>query len=358
MDILVDLLEFLVGLAAIVKGADWLTDGAASIARHYGIPSIVVGLTIVAMGSSAPEFVVSVVSALQGNTDMALGNVVGSNIFNILAIMGITALVRPIKVEHGNVRNDVPFVVLSSIAIALSALDSYFNNGSENSISRTDGLLLLCMFAIFMSYTFSMAKPSARKEEGEADAEGADIGAVSADISAVSENISVQNKADESSSDGSISVWKSIGMVIVGLAGLILGGNWLVEGASGLAIGIGIPESVVALTIVSAGTSAPELAASIMAARKGDTAMALGNVVGSCVFNVFFVLGSAATVQQLGIGGITAIDILVLLAASIVLWLVCKCGKTHYTITRFEGTVLTAMMIAYYVYLVMSPLTP
>lgn len=351
MDILVDLIEFLVGLAAIVKGADWLTDGAASIARHYGIPSIVVGLTIVAMGSSAPEFVVSVVSALQGNTDMALGNVVGSNIFNILAIMGITALVRPIKVEHGNVRNDVPFVVLSSIAIALSALDSYFNNGAENSISRTDGLLLLCMFAIFMSYTFSMAKPSASKEEGKADAEGADIGAEGADIS-------VQNKADGSSSDGSISVWKSIGMVIVGLAGLILGGNWLVEGASGLAIGIGIPESVVALTIVSAGTSAPELAASIMAARKGDTAMALGNVVGSCVFNVFFVLGSAATVQQLGIGGITAIDILVLLAASIVLWLVCKCGKTHYTITRFEGSLLTAMMIAYYVYLVMSPLTP
>lgn len=345
MDILVDLIEFLVGLAAIVKGADWLTDGAASIARHYGIPSIVVGLTIVAMGSSAPEFVVSVVSALQGNTDMALGNVVGSNIFNILAIMGITALVRPIKVEHGNVRNDVPFVVLSSIAIALSALDSHFNNGAENSISRTDGLLLLCMFAIFMSYTFSMAKPSASKEEGKVDAEGADI-------SAVSENISVQNKADESSSDGSISVWKSIGMVIVGLAGLILGGNWLVEGASGLAIGIGIPESVVALTIVSAGTSAPELAASIMAARKGDTAMALGNVVGSCVFNVFFVLGSAATVQQLGIGGITVIDILVLLAASIVLWLVCKCGKTHYTITRFEGSLLTAMMIAYYVYLV------
>lgn len=345
MDILVDLIEFLVGLAAIVKGADWLTDGAASIARHYGIPSIVVGLTIVAMGSSAPEFVVSVVSALQGNTDMALGNVVGSNIFNILAIMGITALVRPIKVEHGNVRNDVPFVVLSSIAIALSALDSYFNNGTENSISRTDGLLLLCMFAIFMSYTFSMAKPSARKVDGKADAEGADISGEGADIS-------VQNKADGSPSDVDISVWKSIGMVIVGLAGLILGGNWLVEGASGLAIGIGIPESVVALTIVSAGTSAPELAASIMAARKGDTAMALGNVVGSCVFNVFFVLGSAATVQQLGIGGITVIDILVLFAASIVLWLVCKCGKTHYTITRFEGSLLTAMMIAYYVYLV------
>lgn len=343
MDILLDLLEFLVGLAAIVKGADWLTDGAASIARHYGIPSIVVGLTIVAMGSSAPEFVVSFVSAVQGNVDMALGNVVGSNIFNILAIMGITALVRPIKVEHGNVRNDVPFAVLSSIAIALAALDSYFNNGSENSISRTDGLLLLCMFAIFMSYTFSMAKPSARKEEGEAVGNTANI-----DV------CGKQNAAVDAPEEKSIGVRKSIGLVIVGLAGLILGGNWLVEGASGMALSIGIPESVIALTIVSAGTSAPELAASIMAARKGYTAMALGNVVGSCVFNVFFVLGAAATVQQLGIGGITIIDILVLLAASIVLWLVCKCGKTHYTITRLEGTVLTAMMIAYYAYLVMG----
>ena len=325
MQELILILEFVIGLVAIIKGADWLTDGAASIAHHFGIPTIVVGLTIVAVGSSAPEFVVSVVSAIKGNVDMALGNVVGSNIFNILGIVGITALVMPITIDRRNMKYDVPFVVLSSLFIAITAFDSYFEgNGNpvNNSISRSDGLLMLCTFVVFMAYTMSIAKKD-------------------------------QNNTDDN--DNNIKpkpLWKNILLAIIGLVLLVAGGDGLVEGASGIARWIGISESVIALTIVSAGTSAPELAASVMAAKKGDTAMALGNVVGSVVFNVFFVLGTSAVIFPLGIGGVTATDILALLGASVLLWILTAFGQKTLIITRTEGAILVIMAIAYYTYLV------
>ena len=319
MELLLNILLFSVGLLAIIKGADWLTDGAASIARRFGIPSIVVGLTIVAIGSSAPEFVVSVLSAVQGNVDIALGNIVGSNIFNILGIMGATALVRPVEVQRGNVRYDVPFAVLSSIVIAITALIPGSCDTTE--ISRTDGLMMLCMFAIFIYYTISIA---------------------------------INQKSSDQQSSHEEVLWKAIVVVIVGLACLVLGGKGMVNGASGIASAMGISESIIALTIVSIGTSAPELAASVMAAKKGDTAMALGNVVGSVVFNVFFVLGTAAAIQPLGIGGITPADILILLASSVILWVFCAFGKKYYTITRTEGTFFVILMVAYYIYLIIN----
>ena len=318
-------LEFVIGLVAIIKGADWLTDGAASIAHHFGIPTIVVGLTIVAVGSSMPEFVVSVVSAFKGNVDMALGNVVGSNIFNILGIVGITALVMPITIDRRNMKYDVPFVVLSSLFIAITAFDSFFDatNSVVDSISRSDGLLMLCTFAVFMSYTMSIAQ----KDQDKA----------------------TDTPANEHKQSP---LWKNILFVLIGLVLLVAGGDGLVEGASGIARWIGISESVIALTIVSAGTSAPELAASVMAAKKGDTAMALGNVVGSVVFNVFFVLGTSAVIFPLGIGGVTATDILILLGASVLLWILTAFGQKQLIITRTEGAILVIVAIAYYTYLV------
>ena len=318
-------LEFVIGLVAIIKGADWLTDGAASIAHHFGIPTIVVGLTIVAVGSSMPEFVVSVVSAFKGNVDMALGNVVGSNIFNILGIVGITALVMPITIDRRNMKYDVPFVVLSSLFIAITAFDSFFDttNPVVDSISRSDGLLMLCTFAVFMSYTMSIAQKDPDK--------------------------ATDTPANEHKQSP---LWKNILFVLIGLVLLVAGGDGLVEGASGIARWIGISESVIALTIVSAGTSAPELAASVMAAKKGDTAMALGNVVGSVVFNVFFVLGTSAVIFPLGIGGVTATDILVLLGASVLLWILTAFGQKQLIITRTEGAILVIVAIAYYTYLV------
>lgn len=319
MELLLNILLFSVGLVAIIKGADWLTDGAASIARRFGIPSIVVGLTIVAIGSSAPEFVVSVLSAIQGNVDIALGNIVGSNIFNILGIMGVTALVRPVEVQRSNVRYDVPFAVLSSVVIAITALIP--SSCGTNEISRTDGLMMLCMFTIFIYYTISIA---------------------------------INQKSNDQQDRHEVVLWKAIVGVVVGLAFLVLGGKGLVNGASGIASAMGISESIIALTIVSIGTSAPELAASVMAAKKGDTAMALGNVVGSVVFNVFFVLGTAAAIQPLGIGGITPADILILLGSSVILWGFCAFGKKYYTITRTEGFFFVILMIAYYVYLILN----
>jgi cation:H+ antiporter len=320
MSLLLNIALFLVGLLAIIKGADWLTDGAASIAERFGIPTIVVGLTIVAIGSSAPEFVVSTVSAIQGNVDIALGNIVGSNIFNILGIMGITALVRPIVVQRANVRYDLPFALLSSIAVAAPTLLP--NGCGERGISRADGILMLCIFAIFLSYTLAIATNQKNSEQQPARKE--------------------------------IVLWKAVAGVIIGLAFLILGGDWLVDGASGIASSMGISESIIALTIVSIGTSAPELAASVMAAKKGDTAMALGNIVGSVVFNVFFVLGTAAAIQPLGVGGISSVDIIVLLVSSLLLWVFCAFGKKNYTLTRSEGFIFTLLIIAYYVYLVIN----
>ena len=329
MQEIIILLEFVIGLVAIIKGADWLTDGAASIAHHFGIPTIVVGLTIVAVGSSMPEFVVSVVSAFKGNVDMALGNVVGSNIFNILAIVGITALVMPIEIDRRNIKYDIPFVVLSSLYVAITALDSYFDaeiDATTNSISRSDGLLMLCTFAIFMTYTMAIAKSD--------------------------QNKTADTHADNKEQQPQPPMWKNILLVLIGLVLLIAGGDGLVEGASGIARWIGISESVIALTIVSAGTSAPELAASVMAAKKGDTAMALGNVVGSVVFNVFFVLGTSAVIFPLGIGGVTATDILVLLGTSVLLWILTAFGQKQLIITRTEGAIMVIMAIAYYTYLV------
>lgn len=319
MPILLDILLFLAGLVVIIKGADWLTDGASKMASHFGVSSIVIGLTVVAFGSSAPEFVVSVVSAVHGNCDMALGNIVGSNIFNILGIMGITAVIYPIKVERSNVRYDVPFVILSSVVIAITALDPILNSSGEGVISRNEGLLMLCMFAIFMSYTFSITNTSSvpTKEEG-----------------------------------ASYSLLKSSLLFIAGLAGLIFGADWIVDGATGMARAIGISDAVIALTVVSIGTSTPELAASIMAAKKGDTGLALGNLVGSAVFNVFFVLGTCSTILPLGIGGVSHIDIAFLLFGSVLFYMLCSFGKEKLTLTRSEGAFMVLCITAYYSWLI------
>lgn len=308
---------FLAGLVVIIKGADWLTDGAADIARRFGVPTIVVGLTVVAMGSSMPEFVVSVMSAVKGQTGMAVGNVVGSNIFNILGILGITALVSPIVVTRGSIRNDVPFAVLASLVGLIAVWNGV--------VERTDGLLMLCIFAVFMSYTLAIGN-----------------GSDAADTPA------------EEKPQGS--VWKTIGLTVLGLGSLLLGGEMLVEGGANAARLVGVPESLVALTFISIGTSAPELAASVMAARKGDHGIALGNIVGSCVFNMFFVLGTAAAVCPLQQGGVTMVDFGTLVFASVLLWCFCRFGdKNNYRLNRIEGGILVLVAVAYYAWLVIQP---
>ena len=265
------------GLVLILLGASGLTDGAASVAKRFHISDLVIGLTIVAFGTSAPELVISVLSAIQGSAEMAIGNVVGSNIFNVLMIIGCTALVRPIQVGEGTMSKEIPLVILSALVLTCFASDCFLDGESRNIISRIDGLVLLGFFLIFMRYTFAIAHNG-------------------------NENGGEEQKVKM------LPVWKSVLYIVGGLAGLILGGQFFVDGASGVARSLGVSDSIIGLTLVAGGTSLPELATSVTAALKKNPGIAIGNVIGSNLFNIFFVLGCSASISPLPMGNINSID--------------------------------------------------
>ncbi len=289
------------------------------MAKRFNIPSIVIGLTIVAFGTSAPELTVSVSSALKGSADLAIGNVVGSNVFNTLMIVGCTALFAPIAVTRNTLIKEIPLCILSAIVLFICANDILLDGSSENVISITDGWVLLCFFAIFLSYTFAIATGGNQAEEGEEIVQ--------------------------------MPIWKSVLYIAGGLAGLIIGGNFFVDGASGIARNLGVSESVIGLTLVAGGTSLPELATSIVAALKKNPEIAIGNVIGSNLFNIFFVLGCSASITPLHLAGINNIDLLTLIGASLLLWLVgVFFGKR--TITRIEGSLMVLCYVAYTAFLI------
>lgn len=312
-----NILWLIVGLVAILVGANLLTDGASAIAKRWGVSDLVVGLTVVAFGTSAPELVISVMSSIQGNAGLAIGNVVGSNIFNVLAIIGITAAVSPIKIERSIMTKDIPLVVLSALALLAIGNSPLLDGTTDRVLGRVDSILLLLFFCIFMRHTFSQAKTGA---DSQAEREGAHI--------------------------KQMGIWRAVIYVLVGLAGLVFGGDWFVDGASGVASALGVSDAVIGLTIVAAGTSLPELATSITAAVKGKPGIALGNVIGSNIFNIFFVLGIAGTVRPLPFGGITNIDLLTMTGACILFWVFGWFFKTR-TITRWEGLLMAACYVAY-----------
>lgn len=319
---IIDILLLIVGLLLILAGANYLTDGASAVARKMHVSDLVIGLTIVAFGTSAPELVISIVSALQGSSEIALGNVVGSNIFNIQMIVGCTALVMPISVGRSTMEKEIPLVVLSSCVLYFCAQDMLIDGAGDNVISRADGLILLAFFLIFMAYTFSLARNGGAEAVPEATAPVKQM-----------------------------KTWLAIVCILGGLAGLIFGGRWFVDGASGLAKSLGVSESVIGLTIVAAGTSLPELATSIVAALKKNPDIAIGNVVGSCLFNVFFILGTSAAISPLKVGSIAPLDFYMLIGASILLFIFSlTIGRRR--ITRPEGAVMAAIYVAYTVYLV------
>ena len=317
---MLDTLFLVGGLALILLGANGLTDGAAAVAKRFNISDLVIGLTIVAFGTSAPELVISTMAALGGSAEMAIGNVVGSNIFNVLAIIGVTALVMPIKVGEGTLSKEIPLVILASIVIALMANDVLLDGGASNIISRIDGLVLLGFFAIFLRYTFAIARNG-----GEEASEGEKI--------------------------KEMPIWKSTLFILGGLAGLIYGGQLFVDGASGIASSLGVSESIIGLTIVAGGTSLPELATSVTAALKKNSGIAIGNVIGSNLFNVFFVLGCSATISPLPMGGINNVDMIVLVGSAILFWIVGWFFKKR-TITRVEGALLVVCYVAYTAFLI------
>ncbi|MBD5250689.1 MAG: calcium/sodium antiporter [Bacteroides sp.] len=315
-----NILILIFGLALILGGANYLTDGASAVAQRSGISPLVIGLTIVAFGTSAPELVISCVSAFNHNAGIAIGNVVGSNIFNILVIIGLTALVRPIKIERGILVNDIPLVILSSLVILVLGNGVFLDGDSENIITRSGGLILLLFFCIFLRYTFSIAKSS-------------------------------EESADDSTEIKSMKTWVAALAIVGGLGALIWGGQLFVDSASAIARSLNVSDAIIGLTIVAFGTSLPELATSIVAAVKNQPGLAVGNVVGSCIFNVFFVLGASAVISPLPLGGITNVDLLVLVGASLLFWIFGKVIRKM-TFTRTEGAVMFLAYVAYTVYLI------
>lgn len=314
-----DILYLIGGLALILVGANALTDGASAVAKRFRISPLVIGLTIVAFGTSAPELTVSVVSALKGSSDLAIGNVVGSNLFNTLMIVGVTAAIAPIRITKGTLKHEIPLCILASLALFFCASDILLNGGTVNSISQSDGLLLLCFFIIFLAYTFSIAH-----QGGGEDAQIKDM-----------------------------PVWRSILYIGAGLAALIYGGQFFVDGASGIARSLGVSESVIALTLVAGGTSLPELATSVVAALKKNPEMAIGNVIGSNLFNIFFVLGASASITPLTLQGITSLDFYMLIGSSVLLYISALFFRKR-TITRWEGAAMALCYVAYLVYLIVG----
>lgn len=317
----------IIGVALVIWGADRLTEGASSLARGMRVPEIVIGLTIVAAGTSAPELFVSLVSALKGTSDLAVGNVIGSNIFNTLLIVGCSAAVAPIAVAPDTVKKDIPFAIVASLMFFILCFDDMSSPHLwGNEISRQDGLILLVGFMAFMFYTFRMAINSGQLKLREEE-----LGVEP-----------VKEPRDYSH------LWRNLAWIVVGLACLIGGSNLFVDSATYVAHRFGIRQSIVGLTIVAGGTSLPELATSVVAAYKGRSAIAIGNVIGSNVFNILFILGLTAVIHPLRIMGITIVDLMTMLISIGLMWLF---AITKYYVSRREGWVLILTFVGYMAWL-------
>ena len=321
-----EILFVIIGAALVLLGADKLTDGSVGVARRFSISEMVIGLTIVALGTSLPEFVVSLLASINGSGGMSVGNIVGSNLFNTLAIVGCTAMVGTISVPGSTIVKDIPFVILASVILFAVACDQILGESSTaDVISRGDGLALLAFFVIFMYSTLKLALNRVVVPE--------------------------QSEADASGPSESMPIWKMVTFILIGLVALIGGGQLFVEGASGVARSLGISDAVIGLTLVAGGTSLPELATSVIAARKGQSGMAIGNVIGSNLFNIFFILGACSLVQPLPVEGITWVDFSVLLASALLFWIF---SRTNHRITRGEGFILLLFYLVYIGWLIMN----
>lgn len=340
----INIVLLVLGVIIVLKGADWLTDGAVNIATRFGVSQMVIGLTIVAMGTSMPEFCVSMVSALKGTPDLAVGNVVGSNTLNTLLIVGCSALVAPIMVKRSSVKRDIPFAVVASLLMLLFCLDG--------AIGRVDAAVLFAGFCLFMFVTLKYAKttegPAASvATNGAATA----ISEASTSQASSSEASSSETSAPESSQASGTSMLKAVVMLVVGLLCLIAGSNMFVDNASFVASSLGVSDAVIGLTIVAGGTSLPELATSMVSAKKGNSDIAIGNVIGSNVFNILMIIGITGLVKPMHIAGITTLDLIMMLASMLLMWFFCR---TTYKVKRWEGAVLTIVYLAYLTWLVMN----
>jgi cation:H+ antiporter len=314
------LVLFAAGFVLLLKGADFLVDGASSLARRAGVSDLAIGLTVVAFGTSAPELFVNVISSATGRSSLAVGNIFGSNIANVLLILGVAALIRPLRVSAGTVWREIPFALLAALVCGAMANDQWLDGAAGSMLSRSDGIVLLAFFLIFLYYSATVARRPAeggQESQWEAAAPGHERG-----------------------------VGIALAMSAGGLVGLVLGGHWIVEGAVFLAELAGLSERTIGLTVVAVGTSLPELATSAVAARKGNVDIAVGNVVGSNIFNIFLVLGTSATVAAVPVPTASNLDLGVVVATSILLFVTMFTG-TRRRLDRWEGAVFLLLYLLY-----------
>ncbi|MEK7507981.1 MAG: calcium/sodium antiporter [Patescibacteria group bacterium] len=310
---------FIVGFGVLIKGADLLVDGASSLAKRLGVSTIVIGLTIVAFGTSIPELIVNIFASVNGNTDIAIGNILGSNIANILLILGISAVIYPLAVKHGTAWKEIPFAFLAVIVLALMVSDAFIDNSTFSALTRIDGLILISFFIIFLYYVFGISK------------------AGPPDVVETTPRV--------------YSLLRSYVMIGVGLVGLVLGGKWIVDGAVAFASSFGVSEALIGLTIVAVGTSLPELATSAVAAYKKNTDIAVGNIVGSNIFNIFWILGVSATIRPLPFSQLLVSDVLMTALATFLLFAALFIGKRH-ILKRWQGICFIAIYVGYVTYLI------
>ncbi|UAL48454.1 calcium/sodium antiporter [Sutcliffiella horikoshii] len=311
-------LLLVVGFALLIKGADWFVDGASSIAKILRISPLLIGLTIVAFGTSSPEATVSILAALDGSAEVSLGNVIGSNIFNITLVVGLTALLNPLKVESETIRKEIPFTLLGSAVLLVLISDIALQGFSENLLTRSDGLIFLLIFAVFMYYIFEVARNNRDKIPVEETSEKATWG-------------------------------KNIFWTIIGLAAIIFGGELVVRNSTEIAVSLGMSETLVGLTIVAIGTSLPELVTSIMAAIKKQSEIALGNIVGSNIFNILFVLGTSSLITPLPVNSKIFVDIGLLVVLTVILLVF---SRTNFRVGKIEGTFLAIAYVLYLVFII------
>lgn len=315
---ILSIILLLVGFVLLVKGADFFVEGSSNIAKFLKIPSIIIGLTIVAFGTSAPEAAVSIIAGINGSNDISVGNVLGSNLFNLLIVLGVSAIIKPVKIDGQIIKKEFPFMALATAALLLLSFDTVFQNGTSNMIARNEALILIMLMGIFL-YSIITTALRSRKEN-----------AVSAE----------EDKPKHS-------LPKSIIFTVGGLAGIIIGGQLVVDSAEKIALTLGMSETLVGLTIVAVGTSLPELVTSIAAARKGESDIAIGNVVGSNIFNILFVLAASAVITPMNINTQGLTDMIILMVITIIAYIFCVTKKS---VNRPEGIALGTAYAAYLAY--------
>ena len=359
MGLLINLALLLVGFVFLIKGADIFVDGASDTARKFRVPKMLIGLTIVSFGTSAPELAVSIQSILSGKGDILLGNVIGSNILNILLILGLSAMVGTLHVNTATVKKEIPVLILITIAFTVVLSDKIFGLG-ENLFTRQDGIILLLFFCVFIYYLFGMAnrktgaenevteKKSVKKETSKSEKVAEIKSEKVADIK-TEKDAEAKKEADE---EGEVNLVKAVLMVVFGLVGIVFGSDLVVKGASEIAATFGVSQRIISLTIVALGTSLPELVTSVIATRKGEYDIAIGNIVGSDIFNIGIVAGLPVALLG-GVGGsaFSVVDIAALVISPIILYFFARRG---HRIGFKKGIAFLLMFVVYYGYVIMG----